>query len=323
MKNFFAIEFKSGRVSSQPRPQLEAAVPSKEVFVWLDLDETEPKVEAKRLLSQFFHFHPWTIKQSLDPTQRPKLEEHDRYLFVIVPALAKSNGLDQRFISLNIFIGKDFVVTVHSKPLQAILDVQHELPRQDPLLHETPAELLYLLLTEVVDDYRPTIEQLDREVDLVETLIFKRADERVQRKIFSVKKKVLSLRRSVQPLREVINFLTNRELGFVESKTRLQFRDTYDHVLRVYDALETFRELMSSAMEAYISQVSNRLSEIMKILSIVATVILPLSLITGIWGTNFRYLPGLEHPSGFWIMIMSMGILGLLMMLFFRWRRWF
>lgn len=324
MKNFFEIDRKTGTATTRPLSDVEKALKNKSTFIWVDCDESMGKKDARQLLAHTFQFHPWTIAQSLNGMHRPKLEQHDDYLFIIVPSLVRGTTNEhQEFTALNVYIGKNFLVTVHDKPLQSTIDVSAEVPRQDSLLHGTPGAVLYQLMTEVVDDYRPIIEHLDSEVDIVEQSIFTTADPNVQKKIFGIKKHVLGLRRSVQPLREVINLLTNREFSFIDNRTRLMFRDTYDQMLRVYDELETFRELMSSAMDSYISQVSNRLNEIMKILSAVATILLPLTLISGIWGTNFRHLPGINDPNGFWIMIGSMVVLGIITASFFRWRKWF
>lgn len=323
MKNFFEIDRKSGNVKTKSFNDLETVLKSKTSFLWVDLDAATGKNETKRILEQVFHLNPWTVKQSLADNQRAKLEEHDNYLFMIVPSLIKENGDRQHFTSLSVFLGRNFIVTFHEKAIQCVIDVAAEVPHQDSTLHATPDDILYQLLTEIVDDYRPIIEKLDDEVDLVEQLIFKTADRTIQQKIFGIKKKILSLRRSVQPLREVVSLLTNREYAFISPKVRMMSRTTYDYMLRVYDELETFRELMSSAMDSYISQVSNRLNEIMKILSAVATILLPLTLISGIWGTNFRNLPGLNDPNGFWIMIGAMAVLALLSTMYFRARKWF
>jgi magnesium transporter len=179
------------------------------------------------------------------------------------------------------------------------------------------------LIDEVIDDYRPMIDKVDKKVDSVEAAIYSTITERTQTAIFKIKKNVLGLRRTVSPLREVVNNLTTHQYQFISAKMRLMFRGTYDHVLRINDELETYRELMSSAMDSYISQVSNRLNEIMKILAIVSTIMLPLTLITGIWGTNFRNLPGIYTSAGFWVMILGMVILMVMMIWFFRWRKWF
>ncbi|MFC1663391.1 magnesium/cobalt transporter CorA [Patescibacteria group bacterium] len=323
MKNFYEINLKSGAHSSLPIAQIDAALRSKTSYVWLDIDHTASRPEAQKLLGKVFGFHAWTIKQSFSSGTRPKLEEHENYLFVVVPSLAKTGSGGVEVTNLSIFLGTNFVVSVHTKPIQAVTDVLKELPKQDQMLHQASDQLLYRLLDEVVDDYRPIIDKLDDEVESVEGAVVNNPVSQTQAKIFRIKKNVLGLKRSVGPLREVLNSLTSRQLPFVTARMRLMFRGTYDHTLRTNDELESFRELMSSAMDSYISQMSNRLNEIMKILSIVATVMLPLTLITGIWGTNFRNLPGLTNPAGFWIMIISMLALTFLMIWFFRWRKWF
>ncbi|MFH0952104.1 MAG: magnesium/cobalt transporter CorA [Patescibacteria group bacterium] len=323
MKKFYEINLKTGEQFTRPIAQIEQALRTKNTYVWLDIDQETAKAEAQKLLGQAFHFHAWTIKQSFSSETRAKLEEHDDYLFVVTPSLVKSKALESEITNLSIFLGKNFVVSVHPKPIQAIIDVAEQLPKQDAELRKQPDQLLYYLMTEIVDDYRPMIEKIDQEVDYIEDNVDKHFNENIQTKIFRARRVVLGLRRPVGPLREVVSILTNRQVLFVSPKMRLMFRSTYDHILRIYDELETFRELLSSAMESYRSQISNRLNEIMKILSIVATIMMPLTLISGIWGTNFRNLPGIYSSIGFWIMIASMLIIGSIMIWFFRRRRWF
>ena len=181
---------------------------------------------------------------------------------------------------------------------------------------------MYLIMDTSVDAYFPIIDQVDEFIDGLEERVFINFDDKALRSVFSVKRLVLSLRRHLAPQREVFNVLTNRPSPLLSHETQIYFRDIYDHVLRINDAFEAQRDLLSSTLDAYLTQVSNRLGLVTKGLSVIATLSVPFVVVSGMWGMNFERIPMARHPLGFWIMMaLQLGIGGALIAIL-RWRKW-
>jgi magnesium transporter len=178
---------------------------------------------------------------------------------------------------------------------------------------------MHTIVDQAVDAYFPIIDQIDEFMDSLEEKIFASFDQAVLRDVFSVKRLVLNLRRHLAPERDALSVLTNRPSTLLSTETQIYFRDIYDHVLRIYDSLETFRDLLSSTLDSYLTQVSNRLGMATKALSVVATVTLPFVVVSGMWGMNFEHIPLHSHPHGFMILVLSQLALGLAILAGIKW----
>ena len=291
--------------------------------LWVDIDYRIPDQVA--LLDSVFHFHPLAIEDSLNPNSRVKIEEYKGFLILIVRTLSfleeTEDPYDIETVNLTCFLGQNFLVTVHGENTRPI-DVTVELLDRKPELAEAgPARLMHAIVDEAVNAYFPVIDQLDEFVDGLEDRIFGSFDQTALRDIFSVKRLVLSLRRHLAPERDVFAVLTNRPSALLTVDTQIYFRDIYDHILRINDALETYRELLSNTLDSYLTQVSNRLGSITKTLSVVATITLPFIIVSGMWGMNFEQIP-LSHTShGFWTMLVVQIVLGVLLLIGLKWRK--
>ncbi|MEO7361608.1 MAG: magnesium transporter CorA family protein, partial [Gemmatimonadaceae bacterium] len=181
--------------------------------------------------------------------------------------------------------------------------------------------VLHLVLDETIDGFFPILNQVDEFLDTIEERVFVDFDETALRDIFNVKRLVLSLRRYLMPSREVLNVLTNRPTSLLTPETQVYFRDIYDHVLRINDSLDTYRELLSSTMDSYLTQVSNRLGTATKALSVVATMSLPFVVVSGMWGMNLQDIPLAKWPHGFWFMVVMQLVLGSVLLGYLRRKR--
>jgi magnesium transporter len=224
-------------------------------------------------------------------------------------------------VNLTCFLGPNFLVTVHGDQMQPVKATAELLKRKPELAEAGPARLMHAIVDEAVNAYFPIIDQLDEFVDGLEDRVFASFDQSALRDIFRVKKLVLSLRRHLAPERDVFSVLTNRPSGLLSPETQVYFRDIHDHILRINDALETYRELLSNTLDSYLTQVSNRLGSVTKTLSVVATVSLPFVVVSGMWGMNFKHIPLQDEPHGFWIMLVAQIALGGLLFAGLRWRR--
>ena len=291
--------------------------------LWVDIDVTSRHQVA--ILEKVFGFHPLSIEDTLNPDSRVKVEEYPGYLFVIIRGIRFQEETDDPYdletFNLCFFLGPDYLVTVHGQHSRSIAAVRERVERTPDVLTRGPARLMHDVMDQVVDHYFPITDQIDEFVDGLEQRVFGKFDETAMHDVFAVKRLVLSLRRHLAPQREVFNILTNRPTPLLPGETQVYFRDVYDHVLRINDSLETFRELLSSTMDSYLNQVSNRLAQVTKGLSVVATLSIPFVVISGMWGMNFRHIPLSEWPHGFWFMLVLQLALGAGLVALLRWRR--
>lgn len=291
--------------------------------LWVDIDSTNRHQQA--FLEKVFHFHPLAIEDTLNPASRVKLEEYDGYLFAIVRGVRFLEQTDDPYdistFNQYFFLGKNYLVTVHAEPSPSIMQVTARLERNPELTNPHPARLMHALMDAEVDAYFPILDQLDEFVDGLEERVFANFEEGALRDIFAVKRLVLGLRRHLSPQREVFNVFTNRPSPYIPPEVQVYFRDVYDHVLRINDSLETYRELLSSTLDSYLSQVSNRLGKITLGLSVVATMSIPFVVISGMWGMNFDHIPFSSVHNGFWWMLALQLGLGVALVLGLRkWR---
>lgn len=303
--------------------EIKAALESGKGTLWVDIDMRNPEDVA--LLSDVFHFHPLAIEDSLNPQSRVKIEEYSGFLILIVRTIAFLEQTDDPYdietVNLTCFLGKNFLVTVHGGQTSPV-DATRELLKRKPELAEAgPARLMHAVVDEAVNAYFPILDQLDMFVDGLEERVFGSFDQSALREIFSVKRLVLTLRRHLAPERDVFSILTNRPSTLLAVDTQIYFRDIFDHILRINDALETYRELLSNTLDSYLTQVSNRLGTVTKALSVVATISLPFVVVSGMWGMNFDKIPLSHTGHGFWTMLVVQLGLGALLLIFLRWRK--
>jgi len=291
--------------------------------LWVDIDTTVRSQHA--LLEKVFRFHPLAIEDTLNPNSRVKLEEYGNYLFVSIHGVAMAEETDDPYdlttINLYCFLGPSYLVTVHTGPMPSIDRVVAAIRRSPDLLTRGVERVLHAVLDDTIDGFFPLLQQIDVFLDGLEQRVFVEFDETALRDIFNVKRLVLSLRRYLQPSREVLNVLTNRPSTLLTPDVQLYFRDIYDHVLRINDSLDTYRELLSSTMDSYLTQVSNRLASSTKGLSVLATMSLPFVVVSGMWGMNFSHVPLSQWPHGFWVLLVGQLGLGLALLYFLRRRR--
>ena len=300
--------------------ELHEALRAGEGTLWVDLDLSDPAQAA--LLSDTFHFHPLAVEDALNPVSRVKVDEYPDFMLVVVRVVgfreSTPDPYDLETANLNIFISKHVVVTAHTEPLPVIADLMKRLRANHDLLDRGPARIAYLALDAAVDAYFPVLDGIDEFVDELEQRVFGHFDEHLLHEIFKVKRLVISLRRFLSPQREVIGQLANRPSQFVPPEGQLYFRDVYDHMLRITDNLDSFRDLLSSTLDGYLTQVSNRLGNVSKGLAVVGALSVPFVVVAGVYGMNFDRIPLQHHPHGFEIMLGVQVVLGLLFLVGLR-----
>lgn len=303
--------------------EIRAALASASPSIWVDVDISDPGEAA--MLADVFDFHPVSIEEAKNPETRVKVEEFDKYLFVIVRTVAfeeqtEDDPYDLETVNLACFLGSNYLVTARCGPTSALDEVIRMAAAKPHLLATGPARVLHLVLNEAVDEFFPILDHIELFLDELEERVFGNYDQATLRDIFSVKRLVLTLRRHLAPERDVFTILANRPSAFLAADTQRYFRDSYDKVLRINDALETYRELLSNTLESYLMQISNRLGNVTKTLSVVATISVPFVVVSGMWGMNV-HVPFADAPHGFWTLLVLQLGLGLLLLAGLRWRR--
>jgi magnesium transporter len=291
--------------------------------LWVDIDNRKP--EQVELLSKAFNLHPLAIEDSLNPQSRVKFEEYKGFVILIVRTVdfveETEDPYDIETVNFTCFLGQNYLITVHGEHTHPVDATIAMIGKKPELAGAGAARLMHAVVDEAVNAYFPILDQLDDFMDGLEERVFGNFDREALREIFSVKRLVLSLRRHLAPERDVFSVLTNRPSALLTFETQVYYRDIYDHVLRINDALETYRELLSNTLDSYLTQVSNRLGTITKALSVAATISIPFVVVSGMWGMNFSRIPLAEAPYGFWIMLaVQLGLAGVLLLLL-RWRK--
>ncbi|MEA3509208.1 MAG: magnesium/cobalt transporter CorA [candidate division NC10 bacterium] len=260
--------------------------------LWVDLHN--PSMEELEEVARCFSFHPLTIEDCVQGAQRPKLEEYDGYFFLVLHTLPPGrefSNVVEELDEIYVYETPQALVTVHQRDSEAVTSLRERLRKEPVHLTHPPGFLLHLLAHNAVDQFFPYLDRLDDEIDDVEDRVLTSPTPALLRRLFAVKRTLIHLRRSISPLREVFNGLSRHDYAFLDPKSRLYFREIYDHLIRASEIIETCRELVATTVEAYLSASSIRMNEIMKQLTLIATIFLPLTVITGFFGMNFDQIP--------------------------------
>ena len=304
--------------------ELKAAVATKEGMLWVDVDVSDASQAA--ILKAVFHFHPLAIEDAINASSRVKVDEYPTFLLVVarVVAFAESteDPYDLETAILTIFITDHAIVTAHAMELPSVQTLLKSLEANPDLLARGPARVAHFVLDGAVDAYFPVLDRLDEFVDDLEQRVFGQFDEQLLQEIFKVKRLVITLRRYLAPQREVLSQLTMRPSPFLPTEAQLYFRDIYDHMLRITDALDSYRDLLSSTLDSYLTQVSNRLGAVSKGLATVGALSVPFVVIAGVYGMNFERIPLSHHPFGFEILFGVQLALGVALLLWLRRLKW-
>ena len=289
-------------------------------IIWVDVaDPTSGDFDD---LAREFGFHPLAIEDCKNEHQRPKIDEYQGYYFIVLYEAEMKPGCHLELRELNIFLGENYLVTVHSQPIRAIPRAQQLWHQWTDLAERKTGLPSYLLMDAIVDDYMPMLDEYSERLDEIEEKIFEEFHTESLQEIFRIKKQLLFLRRSVVPLRDVFNTLLRREQPIFSRETMFYFQDVYDHLLRVTDAIDTLREIVNSTMEAYLSVSGNRMNIVMKRLTAISTILMSVTLIAGIYGMNFQYMPELLWRYGYVGAWSAMLIIGLVLYFYFRKSKW-
>lgn len=293
----------------------------KENIIWTDV--SDPTSEDFLSLAKEFNFHPLSIEDCLKGHQRPKIEEYSGYYFMVVYEADFVN--DDKHLELReigIFLGANFIVTVHRQPIDAIVLVNRLWPEWSNRSLVNTGTLAYLLIDAVVDNYMIILDSISDLIDDLEDKLFTDFQSHLIEEIFRVKKNLLYLRRFISPLRDVLNVMLRREQPIFSTETYVYFQDVFDHAIRVADNIDSLRDILSSIMDVYLSLSGNRMNIIMKRLTSISTILMSITLIAGIYGMNFDFMPELKWRYGYTYALSSMVIIGIALYFYLRKIKW-
>jgi magnesium transporter len=314
------FSLQNGRVEVTPEVDHAWLDPDSEVMLWADV--VDPTAEDAQMLARDFGLHELAIEDALNDMQQPKVESYPGYLYLVL------HGIDfeaskHRFAThdIDFFLGPHFLVTVHDGRSRSIRRLAELCPKNDHILREGPAALMHRIVDTMVDNYRPEVDELEEWLDEVETDVF---ENRLEiREILALKRDVASLRRVTIPQRDAVGRLARREFAEIDQTVAYRFRDVHDHLNRMADEAILFSDRLTGLIEAHMSATSNRLNEVMKVLTIITVLFAPLTVLTSLYGMNVAlpHLPGGEAAQFWWVLAL-MGLLSGGMYWFIRSRRW-
>ncbi|MBN2457581.1 magnesium/cobalt transporter CorA [Candidatus Woesearchaeota archaeon] len=287
--------------------------------IWLDVTGIT-KDEAEQIRT-IFRLHPLTAEDLYNSHTRIKVEEFSDYIFCVFYCIQKSRSLE--LIELDLVLGKNFIISNHRRKISSIDELKNNTERLSSLFEKGCDFLMHRLIDEEIDNFFPVLETLDDQIEAIEERVTRRPRPELLTRILEIKRNIVTIKKTAFPQREKLSFLAKNEYHLITKKAVPYFRDIYDHAIRVSDSVDNYREAIGNTFDAYMSSVSNNMNEVMKVLSIIATIAIPLTVISGIYGTNFTVLPGAGWTYGFWAMVAAMLLLCLGMIYFFWKRRWF
>lgn len=289
--------------------------------LWVDLES--PTDDETRILKDEFGFHELAIEDAVRRSQRPKLDAYPDFYYMAFYAVTfndTTHAVDEH--ELDIFMGRNFLVTMHDGPVTEIEEVARRWRENARHLSYSVSVLLYSLLDTVVDDYFPVLDAIGDRIEEMENRLFQSFDPRSQGQIFELRKELLNLRRVLGPERDVLLQLSRQELPMLDSGTSIYYQDVYDHVMRVSDAVDLYRDLLNSALDSYLSLSSNNLNVIMRTLTSVSIIMMTLTVITGVYGMNFENMPELHTRYGYFVVLGFMVVTALSLAAWLRRRHW-
>ena len=295
----------------------------KPTVTWINVDSLH-QVEILEKLGECYGLHPLVLEDILNTDQRPKMEDYGEYIYVVLKMLDyndKSNEIESEQISF--ILGPNFVFSFQEKEGDTFNPIRERIRNNKGRIRKMGADYLaYTLLDSIVDNYFIILEKLGEKIEFLEEKLVTHPTSEILQVIHHLKREMIFLRKAVWPLREVISGLGRGESSLVQESTKVYLRDIYDHTIQTIDTIETYRDMVSSMLDIYLSSVSNRLNAVMKVLTIIATIFMPLTFIVGIYGMNFKYMPELEWRWGYpaiWFVIV---LIGISMLIYFKRKKW-
>ena len=290
---------------------------------WINIDGIHQS-EILGKLGECFGLHPLIVEDILNTDQRPKIEDFEEYNYIVLKML-HFNGTDGEIVTeqVSLILGSNFVISFQEQEVDIFHVIKDRIRTNKGRIRKMGADYLaYCLLDAIVDNYFIIMETLGEKIESLEDELVSNPTPKILHTIYNLKRNMILLRRSVWPLRELIGGLERGESSLIKESTRIYLKDIYDHTIHIIDTLETFREMVAGMLEIYLSSISNRLNAVIKVLTMIATIFMPLTFLAGIYGMNFKYMPELEWRWGYPLILLIMAAVGITMVYYFKRKKW-
>ncbi len=302
------------------RQRMFSAVADKGGLLWVDLED--PNEFESEALVEIFNFHPLAVEDCVTDRSQPKVDDYGEYLFIVVHGLVMRQHEKHKelgTIELDIFVGSNYIVTVHKEPLGGTAQVREAVRRKAEVLMGSTSDILaHSLLDHLVDSYLPVLNDYEEKIDLLEKQMFNHASKSFLKTMLQVKQDVFNLRRIVGPQRDTLYSLTRNPNPFIKPKNLMYFRDVYDHLFRIYSIAEAYHENLNNILQVYFSYSSFRLNEVLKHLTVLATITMPPVIVASVYGMNFKHMPELQWPFGY---VFALGLCAFSSLAMFVWMK--
>lgn len=315
--------YKKGRPCEMnlSRHQMFSALSEKDSLLWVDFEN--PNEFESDALVEIFNFHPLAIEDCITDLSQPKVDDYEEYLFLVVHALKLKEHSELATVELDIFLGKNCVVTFHREPLKSIEQIRETVQKKPEVLMGHGSDMLvHAILDHLVDQYQPVLDEYDAKLDLLQEEIFNNPPKDYLSTVMQMKRDIFHLRRTIAPQRDTLNFLTRNPSVFIKPRHMIYFRDVFDHLFRIYGIVEGFQEAVSGILQVYFSHSSHKLNETIQRMTVLATLTMPAVIIGSIYGMNFRYMPELEWRWGYPFSIALMMFVSVMVLIWMKLKKW-
>lgn len=319
------IDYDESQFQEKEVKMVEECFPFKDkpTITWINIDGIH-QIEVIEKIGQHFGVHPLILEDILNTDQRPKMEDFDSYIYVALKLLKyieKSDEIISEQVSL--IMGANFVISFMESETNIFNPVRERIRTGKGHIRKMGSDYLaYSLADAIVDNYFVIMEKIGEKIEVMEEELVTNPTRETLKSFHNLQRELIFLRKSVWPLREVVNNLQRGESSLIHKSTRIYLRDIYDHTIEVIDIIEGLRDTVSRMLDIYLSSISNKLNEIMKVLTIIATIFIPLTFIAGVYGMNFEYMPELKWQWGYPVIWIVMAAIGILMLNYFRTKKW-
>ena len=295
----------------------------KSTITWINIDGLQ-RVDVIEKIGKQFNLHPLVLEDIANTEQRPKMEDFTDYVYIVLKML-RYDDQNNEIISeqLSLILGSNWMISFQENEGDVFDHIRDRLRNNKGRIRTLgPDYLIYTLIDAVVDNYFAVLEKMGEKIEAIEDELITNPEPATLKIIHDLKRQSISLRKSVWPLREVVNYLDRLESKLIKKTTNIYLRDVYDHTIQIIDSTESFRDILSGMIDIYLSSISNRMNEVMKVLTIIATIFIPLTLVAGIYGMNFTYMPELKSPWGYPLVLLIMLSIATVMLFYFRKKKW-
>lgn len=305
--------------------EIEELLPyrQRDTVTWVNI-EGLGDIEHIRQLGELFGVHPLVLEDIINTHQRPKFEDYDEYLFIVLKKIEfPADSLDLGQEQFSILVMKNFVFTFNERPTDNFEAVKQRIRNSKSRFRSLGSDYLtYALMDAVVDSYFGLVDRLDFIIDELEDKLLLEPDSQTLTAIQKLKRQTIFIRRLIVPVRELVSAMLRSDTDLIQERARIYLRDVHDHAIRIAESLETFRDIITGMLDIYLSSISNKMNEVMKVLTIFATLFIPLTFVAGIYGMNFEYMPELKWKWGYPAIWLVFIVTAVSLLLFFRRRKW-